>query len=274
MSLLKIIFYCFIFPFVVKSQVVVGDSLSSTIIYNNIKDTVITVTPQGTKYYNVDLDSDNVNDIRFRISQSYSPGHLWENQSVRSLNGFEFVTLLTPLGYLDTLTLNSIIDSNLNWYSTPDSVILFNYSNVGSNTIVTGLFMRPNNYLGFRKILGNSTVYGWILIDASLYNGITIRSWAYKPQLSGIYEFRKEHTVLVYPNPASTKVSVAFANGYLPKSLKFYLLDINGKEVMECTLSESTGATTINTEQLPAGVYTIKINGDDKVFVKRLVVIK
>ncbi len=76
----------------------------------------------------------------------------------------------------------------------------------------------------------------------------------------------------VYPNPSRTKASIFFSNGYLPKNLKGIITDINGKEILTLELSKEEASAIINTELLSNGIYFVKIQDYDRVYVKRIVV--
>ena len=201
---MKIALYlALIFPLLMSSQnITVGDTLSPSVSYHNLKDTVIPSI--GTRVCDLDLDADNVKDVRFRIVQTSSPGHVFVNQSVQTLNGFEFAAITNSLSLLDTMPVNGIIDRSLHWHTTTDSVVLFNHFYTAGNTTFFGLFLRNNAYIGFRKIAANDTLYGWILVDAGLSSGLKIRSWAYENSTAaGIFESTIQKKLSVYPNPSS-----------------------------------------------------------------------
>lgn len=75
-----------------------------------------------------------------------------------------------------------------------------------------------------------------------------------------------------FPNPSGTKVSIVFSNGYLPKNLKGIITDINGKEILSFELSKDEASAIINTDVLSNGIYFIKMQDYDRIFVKRLIV--
>jgi len=76
----------------------------------------------------------------------------------------------------------------------------------------------------------------------------------------------------VFPNPSGSKASIVFSNGYLPKNLKGIITDINGKEILSFELSKDEASAIINTEVLSNGIYFIKMQDYDRIFVKRLIV--
>lgn len=167
-----------------KAQgIIVGDTVSSGVVYKNIKDSIIgSMSGNSTALADFDLDSDNVMDVRFKIIRSISPGHTAIEQKIFSLNNLEFVLITSPVGYTDTVAINSQINVGLNWGNSTNGLDLYNLWYSGGNTSVYGNFLYPNNYLGFRKISAADTVYGWILVDGTYFshNRIKVRSWAYQ----------------------------------------------------------------------------------------------
>lgn len=91
----------------------------------------------------------------------------------------------------------------------------------------------------------------------------------------GIKNNSKEEIVFdVFPNPSTGKVSLVFENGYLPKNRKGVICDINGKAVMDFEINSIEASSVISTDNLPNGVYIVKIQDHDRWFIKRLVVAK
>jgi parallel beta-helix repeat protein len=81
-------------------------------------------------------------------------------------------------------------------------------------------------------------------------------------------------TFVVYPNPADGAFVIGYhlvENG----SVKIALSDAMGREVMQVASGEQSGGEhqiSINTAQLPGGVYFVKMNVNGKVTAKRLIV--
>lgn len=72
----------------------------------------------------------------------------------------------------------------------------------------------------------------------------------------------------VYPNPAHSSFFVENRE----REGVVWLFDIAGKQVLEQTLSVGNQRTEINAERLPAGVYGLKIQTENGVFVSKVVI--
>ncbi len=73
-------------------------------------------------------------------------------------------------------------------------------------------------------------------------------------------------TMEVFPNPASGAVSVVFKTG----PCQFSIQDVQGREVMQTTLTDTYSTLDIST--LPKGLYLARIKGPTATVVKKLVV--
>ena len=73
----------------------------------------------------------------------------------------------------------------------------------------------------------------------------------------------------VFPNPFHHLLSLNFKNRKAPDNFSFKIFDITGKTIIKG--KSNTILTKINTENLETGLYFIKINFDDSLYVKRLI---
>ena len=71
--------------------------------------------------------------------------------------------------------------------------------------------------------------------------------------------------ISIYPNPAKDQIMIYNANGW-----KFTMLNTVGKTVLEGSISNQN--QSINISDLKSGVYFMKLQKEDKVFVKQLVI--
>jgi len=75
----------------------------------------------------------------------------------------------------------------------------------------------------------------------------------------------------VYPNPFTDKLNV-FVEGLPVKSTDIQIVDLSGRMVQGWNiLSQSNANTEINTKDLPAGIYMLKINSGKNFITKRIV---
>lgn len=172
-------------PFYSFSQgIIAGDTISPTIYYNNIKDTLLPFIARATTSCDIDIDGDNINDIRFLNAHSSSPAFSSIMKSILSLTNIEYA-YLSNISYADTIPIGDTINRSYNWKNSSIS-LFYSFSGPpppwGPGYVVYGSFRTANNYLGFRKIFPNDTIYGWILLDAT--NTIKIKSYAFEKKCS------------------------------------------------------------------------------------------
>jgi hypothetical protein len=244
-------------PLIVKAQnIVTGDTLSSGIVYHNIKDSVLPILTQGVRTADFDLEGDNVNDIRFSITQNYSPGHTYVGEQLLSLDSLEFVVLASSPAYLDSFSMSRNINNNLNWHYTTNALSLFEYSNVGGTTTIYGVFLNQTRYVGFRKIAATDTIYGWILVEASFNNGLRIMSWAYenKGLNIGINELQKVNTVTLYPNPSNNKIWIP--EGDKTAFVAYWLYNATGTVIKQGRIPDDK---SIDISGLERGLYYLRL---------------
>lgn len=270
--MLKRFYIFFLLPFYTFSQgIITGDTVSSSIIYKNFKDTVFSIVPKGTRVAELDLDGDSINDLKFTIKQMYSPGYTWEHQQVESVSNVELVVLGSSFGYVDSIGVGNSISPLSNWNNVQSGLFtLFEYDYSAGNTIILGVVKGPNKYIGFRKIFTNDTVYGWIYLNTDLLKGITIKSWAYEKKCSvfncvGIQELN-ENSIRIYPNPASNNIHLLVDNIELSRA-NIEVLNELGEIVISSSFVE-----TINLSSLKDGVYFLQIKTSNAVLKKKLII--
>ncbi len=244
----KILCLFFILPFNIKGQgIIVGDTISSGIVYHNIKDTVVAVIYPSASF---DLDGDLVNDIKFNILKNSSPCYTDIYENVTSLNNLEFIHIPTDTIYIDSVTVNSMIDQNLNWSTSLNAKRLLYYTNSCLPLFrdTSGAFIRHSGYLGFKK--GN--MYGWIYLDCGVVGSIKILSWAYQSNNNGISELNK-NSMIVYPNPTSNVLHISNKDNSFENS-QVQIINCLGQ-----TTTKQPYSHEVDVSKLPAGIYTLKI---------------
>jgi endonuclease I len=78
--------------------------------------------------------------------------------------------------------------------------------------------------------------------------------------------------VYVAPNPVVDEMNV-FVNVVTKQTANLSIIDITGKEVMQITMALNAGnnQTSIATQGLSKGVYTLKITGDQQLFTQKII---
>lgn len=268
---IKKLFYIFIFlPFLFKAQgIVVGDTTSPNITYNNIVDYGLADPFCTVVNWDVDIDGDSSNDIRFSHNHCSSPGSNVSSNSVFSLDSLDFV-IASGYQYLDTLPINSVINGSLLWKSGVSGKLLHSsYWSAGNpwTSIIDGIFLSNDKYLGFRKKYTTDTIYGWILIDKVNYS-IKIKSWAYEKHAGVWVKENKliENSISIFPNPTKDKLSIKNKGKQKIEQTKLY--STNGREVSLTKLEENV----YDASSLPEGIYFLQIKLENGVLNKKIVI--
>lgn len=251
-------FLFFLYPLFIKAQINAGDTASAGVIYTNIKDTLL--IPKSINSYegvinaDFDIDGDNIKDVRFNVKYNSGVSHTVYWHCLFSLNNFEFVALSSKPLYLDSIARDSLIGPNLNWVNPVDSLNLLHYYYVTGNTVITGVYKRYNNYIGFRKVLSNDTIYGWILVDVDKISKTIVRSWAYTARGVGIKKLgNNKITIHIYPNPSSTLISFSEQN------IEFKDSQVEITNYLTQTVLKAEFKNQIDISKLASGIYTLKI---------------
>ena len=82
-----------------------------------------------------------------------------------------------------------------------------------------------------------------------------------------------DNGIKVYPNPANDRMIMELNEAYSTESA-IRLFDLNGKLTHEWKLSAGERITSINVSDLDAGFYLIHFTSGNKVFMKKIVVMK
>lgn len=116
-SIIIILFILLHFRGTAQQYILVGDSSSSYITYNNIKDTVVPFIAKGSYSVDLDIDYDGIKDLRFYRAHASSPAFGQINEEIYSLDSVQFIRTLSNSTNCDTLVINDTIHSSSNWNS-------------------------------------------------------------------------------------------------------------------------------------------------------------
>lgn len=260
-------------PVNIKAQsFIVGDTVCPSGTYVNIADTIL---PLKVKYWselNMDIDFDGMADIRFRRSHNSSPSFNEETFTVYSLNTIQFVCLPNT-NYADTLSPGTILDESLNWNTDYSSASLYYYFHSyvpppwGPGDAEYGVCNRPNIYIGFRKILDEYTLYGWIFFDS--YAPFRIKSYAINKKLSaGIIDHTsKSGKIIIKTNPSERYLEIS---GPATRIGDYQLIikTVNGNEVFKKDISFN-GKFTIDMQNYNDGLYIVVLQNKKQQFVNK-----
>ncbi len=188
-----------------NQNLIVGDTINSN--FHNIPDTTLPFVVKDVSIFDIDIDDDQIYDIRFKKAHSASPAFSQISYNVISLDTVQFVGVVgSPHYEIDTLSIGTEINNSLNWNNS--SVLYTNFSsNIpppwGSGSYIHGICINDSLFIGFRKISHADTLYGWFHLDMSDF---TILSYATDPTSSFIEEINTKDRLLVYPNPVETNL--------------------------------------------------------------------
>jgi len=104
---------------------------------------------------------------------------------------------------------------------------------------------------------------GLLEYDANSYDELGVDSKSVQDENTGLVDFN------IYPNPASSTVSLEMLKDNLPYNLKVF--NVNGRVVLE-KKSISDSVFTFNVSQLPKGIYLVDVVSNNTRHVKKLLV--
>ena len=92
---------------------------------------------------------------------------------------------------------------------------------------------------------------------------------------TGINNINERLTAMVYPNPASTQLNVAFESDF-NQPVVSKMFDVTGREVFAETSSTTSGVNTIhlNTTNLTDGLYVLEVRLGEKTMVTKINIVR
>ena len=252
------------------------------------------IVDNSTPSYNLDLNSDAIDDFQFNIAPISGTGTAYYGlvnfsysgmgASLSGLNGgvngyvnssANTMNVAYALSYGNAINASGNFMSNGVLAADVNVVITGVYS--GSMSYQLGQFSGVNDaYVGVSFDIGGNTHYGWIRLDvASTADMITIKEYAYVQnannginagQIVGLEGIPTEDKVQFYTSIDETKVNVT------PDLLGSTLLvvDMAGNEVKSLTIEEIK--TTLNYDNLDAGMYILSVKTDADAVSKKIYV--
>lgn len=219
--------------------------------------------PSASQTYTFDIDGDFTKDIEITSGcNGGSSNSCSQSIQISSATGFQFVkdsTVSPPV--IKNLALGSALNSNSNWVTMGYPYV---HSCTFSNPFTWGQQTDPF-YVGFRKVLANDTIYGWIK-TSSIYPG-EIFSIAYKngAYCTGIDEQNEAfNSVLIFPNPNNGEFEV-----HVKKETILSITNELGQLLKTIELNSENNFSS-KLDDLQSGVYFI----GNKLSRQKIVVIK
>lgn len=251
MKISLIIIFCLGYISAISQGIIAGDNSSSGIIYVDIvpDENISAPGPNSYENFNIDIDNDGTDDIRFSASWGQSMGMFEESTKCYAINEANISCYCQNNSWVDCKTWMSIIDSLSCW---DNGGILKKYHSDPWSTYTEGIF--NNGYIGFRINMNSQVCYGWIKASATS-SSVTIYEYAYQGYITTVDDQHTLSDLLLKPNPVKDLLILDIPE-YEPKTEKhFIILNILGKEVIEGKISSSN--QPIDCSQLNAGYYFI-----------------
>jgi len=221
----------------------------------------------GNNPANVTFVINNLDSIFFDISQAVLNGNIVEfpisfkSDDVINALDFSFKYNELELQYDTIINLTNYIQ-HLSYYNANDSTVRFtSYSFTQPYTQDTALVL-----VRFTVISGQLCSADLDVVDA-LLNGDACSQKIVECQTSGIDEFINEDQVLVFPNPASERVSIS-----VPVSAEVTLFDIYGKKVKLSVVVEPGIEYVIETGNFENGIYLLNIQNTTTSLTRKIVI--
>lgn len=228
--------------------------------------------------YSFDVDGDAVVDIT--ITSFYSPpcfagGVQSKGIMMTSTTGCEvaYSTAVTcPYRFLMNLPFGTPMDPSLNWSVTPVSwtigqpspYLYYEYVNPSSFSYTCST-QASTFYAGFRKILTNDTVYGWVLMNTN-FPGI-LYSYAFKHtniSLDITSSVDQAGSMVFFPNPSEGELEIKGI-----KEEAVFISNELGQLIVTKNLNKENNYS-VKLDNLQSGVYFV----GNKYYRQKVVVIK
>jgi hypothetical protein len=274
-----------------KSQnyIVVGKYKSGDYYHRYTPDTIVIYIPEESyiaSFYSFDINNDGVKDFKFELhSPATAMGFQYYYCKISALNNNNVV-----LGYYDScffysgdyrnkyqiahaFNFNDTINANAIW--TSEVYLIYDDYSITSYSCY-GIYSVDTAYIGVRVLVDSLYEYGWIKIA-----GLRIQPWypttlsigglACNINNSGIEQIiSKNKPVIIYPNPFSLQATIKTERFLKDATLMVY--NSFGQQVNQ--IKNISGQTiTLHRENLPSGIYFLRLIQDNKTFLTNKLVI-
>lgn len=253
-------YYHFPVEFSDNKHLTCADSSIGNILYIDfVPDSVIPFEVKETNYLELDLNQDQINDIRVIVYHNSSPSFEELSKKVIGINGsqiacYKYGTYLVA----DTLLPNVQLNEFFQWQNT--AVLLYSFISILPNSDINYGVWKGSRfyYLGVRVPKSGNYVYGWIRMNPF----ITIDSYALQNAPTSFNQVDIRNDVSIYPNPTSDKL---FIRSFKEKILSVELLDVVGKSILVSNESD------LDISEVPTGTYILLIETDHKKHIRKMV---
>jgi hypothetical protein len=253
----------------------VGDTLNPTITYVDIHDTILPFVVKGSFNFDIDVDFDNIKDIRFHRDHMSSPSFSSETFSVLSLDSVQFV-VRPGSSDSDTLSYGTVIENSLNWNNNYNGACFYYYFSGmipppwGPPSSSHGICINPNTYIGFRKINQSDTLYGWFYLD--LLSPYKVRSYAINKIIPNSVPDKiiQSDNINIFPNPTSDFIQIE-TNLNETRNFQLTIMNSNGQVIMRTEL-DLIRKHSMDIRDYENGLYFIILSNTKERYVSKFVV--
>lgn|GEM_PF-2121231 len=242
-------FICFL-TLVHAQTILAGQTTGDNVYYFDIEDIYIYTGPNEMAYATVDLDQDNINDIKFEVSWYIGPGSESARSSAEPLNDTWISMMPDHDNWVSKHFSGDSIDSGLLW-SRQEGILFGYFTDYWGNTTYSGEF-NGRGFLSFR-IIHEDTIMGWMRIDPST-SDLTISDYAFYAVFTGNESQEKESIKFLYNNPCYDQLTVY---NPLKHSVPYVLTGLTGMVISRGTLLP--GNNLINVTSCYPGLYILTI---------------
>jgi len=260
------------FMFAQESQIIAGYH-DTTITYYDYKPDIVL---QDNATLNFNFDKDSVLDFSLRalyfsalggnersllfIPQNGNKTILGRVDSVNGYKGYRYNNVAAIQYYGDT------INSGLSFITDPAYLALNSFYE-GYSFDISDWFGNEKKYLAFEMPMGDTLVYGWIRVEVTGYNSITVYDYAFsKKTYLAMDENPKKVLVSIYPNPATNIVNIKMNNN---AQTTLRLFDMTGRVLKSKTFYNET---SLLLKGIRKGVYTILIETKKGTISRKLII--
>jgi hypothetical protein len=151
-------------------SILAGQKSGNGIIYTDVipDDSIAGINSGDIEDRLLDLDGDGVNDVKLHSEHLSSYGSGYGGSWATPLGNNEIAIPVSPSIYVDTLSLNDAIGSNLNWGTGTCELYHFSYDMMTSSHDESGLWkFGVSKYIGIKIYVDQHILYGWIREEIS-----------------------------------------------------------------------------------------------------------
>lgn len=234
--------------------------------FNTIVDTIFTV--YDTNYTFTGLRSNYA--YNFCVRSVYGSGNdvfsPWSDTAVFTTDYCRVVdTVMISNVTMTTAHISWVPGLNGNAWRIEYGYEGFSRGEADSSIVVVG-----QTYTDISGLTPGSTynLYVRTLCDSTHMSLWTAAVNIYTPDENGSIDFADDASLVLYPNPAVSAVTVRLDGAQLPLALE--IVDVNGRAVLRQTLAEQQ--VTIPLADFAKGVYFVRLTGDGYSLLRKLVV--